>query len=105
MAMQPVGAGCRTAARRVQKMVSSQSGTDFKACFHTQLADGLRWTLNHCCIDNGLRRLLIRRWVGARGAPCRPPKHCGACFPHLAFFRFAAGKTVGPVAYDEKPSQ
>jgi hypothetical protein len=27
MAMQPVGAGCWTAARRVQKMVSSQSGS------------------------------------------------------------------------------
>jgi hypothetical protein len=26
-------------------------------------------------------------------------------FPHLAFFRFAAGKTVGPVAHDEKPSK
>jgi hypothetical protein len=26
-------------------------------------------------------------------------------FPHLAFFRFAAGKTVGPVAHDEKQSK
>ena len=24
------------------------------------------------------------------------------CFPHLAYFRFAAGKAVGPVAHDEK---
>ncbi len=26
-------------------------------------------------------------------------------FPHLAFFRFAAGKTIGPVAHDERPSK
>jgi hypothetical protein len=26
-------------------------------------------------------------------------------FQHLAFFRFAAGKTVGPVAHDEKQSK
>lgn len=27
------------------------------------------------------------------------------CFPHLAYFRFAAGKTVGPVAHDAEPSK
>jgi hypothetical protein len=37
-----------------------------KACFSTQLTDGLRWTLDHCFIDDGLRQLLIRRLAGAR---------------------------------------
>ncbi len=33
----------------------------------------------------------------------RPVKHCGAStLQHLAFFLFAAGKTVGLGAHDEK---
>jgi hypothetical protein len=35
-----------------------------------------------------------------------PVKHCGARFlQHLAIFCFAADKTVGHVALDEKPSK
>ena len=35
-----------------------------------------------------------------------PVEHCAAClFQHLAYVRFAAGKTVGPVAHDENPSK
>jgi hypothetical protein len=35
-----------------------------------QLTDGLRWTLNHCCIDDGPRRLLIMCYGADRLARC-----------------------------------
>jgi hypothetical protein len=57
--------------------------TGFKACFLPLPTEGLRWMLDHCFINDGLRRLLIRCWVGGAGgslasmtpssAPCGPP--------------------------------
>jgi hypothetical protein len=52
---------------RCGKKQAPQCFTGCKASFSTQLTDGLRYTLHHCCINDGHRRLLIRHWAGARG--------------------------------------
>jgi hypothetical protein len=62
-------ARCEAPAKngKMRKKQAPQCFTGFKACFSTQLTEGLCWTIDHCCIDKGCRRHLIRCWVGARG--------------------------------------
>ena len=67
-------ARCEAKKGEVLKKQAPQGFTDFKACFSTQLADGLRWTLDHCCIDDGLRRLLIMCYGADRLARCEAKK-------------------------------
>ena len=69
-------ARCDSEAKKgeVRKKQAPQCFTDFKACFSTQLTDGLRWTLDHCCIDDGLRRLLIMCYGADRLARCEAKK-------------------------------
>jgi hypothetical protein len=51
-------ARCEAKNGKVRKKQAPQCCTAFKAYFSTQLTDGLRWTLDHCCIDDARRRLL-----------------------------------------------
>jgi hypothetical protein len=60
--------------RSQHKLTIAKGFTDFKACFSTRLTDGLRWTLDHCCIDDGLRRLLIMCCGADRLARCEAKK-------------------------------
>jgi hypothetical protein len=49
----------RCEAKKVRRKQAPQCFTGLKSCFSTQLTDGLRWTLDQCCIDDGLRQLCI----------------------------------------------
>jgi hypothetical protein len=89
-------ARCEAKKIKVREKLAPQCFTGFKACFSTQLNDRLRWTFDHCCIDDGLRRLLIRRWAGARRL--RHHRHHAGRHPlrrhhrlHSAGRRLAAG--------------
>jgi hypothetical protein len=48
--------------------IAAASTTDFSASH--QLTEGPRWTLDHCCINNGPRRLLIMCYGTDRLARC-----------------------------------
>jgi hypothetical protein len=64
---------CEAKSGKVRKQQALQCFTGIKACFSTQLTDGLRWTLDHCCTNNGRRRLLISSPTDYAG---RSDDHC-----------------------------
>jgi hypothetical protein len=66
---------CEARNGKVLEKQAPQCFTVFKACFSTQLTYKLRSTLDHCCIDDLLRRLLIMCYEADRLARCEA-KNC-----------------------------